>query len=243
MARPSQNLDRALLEAGFAELERGGVRGLSVRAVCARAGVNVRMLNYYFGSKDKFVRQLLTKTYEYFFNALATSAQQGGPPLERLERALRLLAKFAVENRTLTRNLWMDANAGVPLVQEVIRRHFFSHIRLLYDLLAEAWEAGDLRRDIPARQIFTAVIPGVFAHIMSWEPVLPFKLEPLRHALFPHADALGGDAPVEAAMQNFACLLEGFRARPAGGINPPEACCGAAGPVSDRPGRPQACPE
>ena len=52
MARPSQNLDRALLEAGFAELERGGVRGLSVRAVCARAGVNVRMLNYHFGSKD-----------------------------------------------------------------------------------------------------------------------------------------------------------------------------------------------
>lgn len=66
MARPSQNLDRALLEAGFAELERGGVRGLSVRAVCARAGVNVRMLNYHFGSKDEFVRQLQIKPINIF---------------------------------------------------------------------------------------------------------------------------------------------------------------------------------
>lgn len=89
MARPSQNLDRALLEAGFAELERGGVRGLSVRAVCARAGVNVRMLNYHFGSKDEFVRQLLNKTYQYFFNELSAGVRQNGAPLDRLACALR----------------------------------------------------------------------------------------------------------------------------------------------------------
>lgn len=54
MARPSQQLDLALLEAGEEELRLKGVRGLSVRAVCARAGVSPRMLNYYFESKDNF---------------------------------------------------------------------------------------------------------------------------------------------------------------------------------------------
>lgn len=225
MARPSQNVDRALLVAGFEELERGGVRGLSVRAVCARAGVNVRMLNYYFGTKDEFVRQLLTKTYEYFFNMLTTSVQQGGPPLERLARVLRLTAQFVVQNRTLTRHLWMDANAGEPLVLEVVRRHFSTHTRLLYDLLTEAWEAGTLRQDIPVQQIFSAVIPGVFAHVMWREKMLPFQLQELECDFFPRADD-----PVEAALQNFTCLLEGFRAQPTDA--PPS-------PEYDRPKAPQ----
>ncbi len=198
MARPSQNLDRALLEAGFAELERGGVRGLSVRAVCARAGVNVRMLNYHFGSKDEFVRQLLNKTYQYFFNELSAGVRQNGAPLDRLACALRLIARFTVENRAIVRNLWMDINAGVPLVLEVTRSHGLRHIRLLYDLLAEAWEAGDLRRDIPVRQIFLAVIPGVFAPLMWRERVLPFQsgyklryFSRNRRNIFPRS---GGDA-------------------------------------------------
>lgn len=154
MARPSQNLDRALLEAGFAELERGGVRGLSVRAVCARAGVNVRMLNYHFGSKDEFVRQLLNKTYQYFFNELSAGVRQNGAPLDRLACALRLIARFTVENRAIVRNLWMDINAGVPLVLEVTRSHGLRHIRLLYDLLAEAWEAGDRGGISPCGKFF-----------------------------------------------------------------------------------------
>ncbi len=220
MARPSQNLDRVLLEAGFAELERGGVRGLSVRAVCARAGVNVRMLNYHFGSKNEFVRQLLNKTYQYFFNELSTSVQQNGAPLDRLACALRLIARFAVENRALTRNLWMDVNAGVPLVLEEIRRHGLRHIRLRYDLLAEAWEAGDLRRDIPVRQIFLAVIPGVFAPLMWRERVLPFGLT-INSNIFPETDEPSSPDLVETLLQNFACLLEGFRARPTDGVSPP----------------------
>lgn len=209
MARPSQNLDRALLEAGIEEIKRVGVRGLSVRAVCARAGVNIRMLNYYFGTKDDFIRLLLTKTYEHFFHILKASVQEGGSPLERLERALRITVSFTVNNREITRSLWMDANAGEPLVQELVQQSFPSHSRLMFSLLYEAWKEGALRQDIPPTQIFAAVMPGVFAHALWLERVFPFNL-----------DDLGSDVPpmpanlVEAAMQNFTCLLEGFRSRP-----------------------------
>ena len=244
MARPSQNLDRALLEAGFAELERGGVRGLSVRAVCARAGVNVRMLNYHFGSKDEFVRQLLNKTYQYFFNELSAGVRQNGALLDRLACALRLIARFTVENRAIVRNLWMDINAGVPLVLEVTRSHGLRHIRLLYDLLAEAWEAGDLRRDIPVRQIFLAVIPGVFAPLMWRERVLPFSLA-INSDIFPETDEISSPDPVETLLQNFTCLLAGFRARPADGALAssdrarPEASQERAAPVSPTSSRRQ----
>ena len=125
----------------------------------------------------------------------------------------------------------MDINAGVPLVLEVTRSHGLRHIRLLYDLLAEAWEAGDLRRDIPVRQIFLAVIPGVFAPLMWRERVLPFSLA-INSDIFPETDEISSPDPVETLLQNFTCLLAGFRARP-------EASQERAAPVSPTSSRRQ----
>lgn len=211
MPRPSQGLDRALLEAGIEEIKLGGVRGLSVRAICARAGVNIRMLNYYFGSKDDYVRILLTKTYEHYFNALRNSVESGDDPLERLMNALRVSMSFAMQNHDITRSLWMDANSGVPLVKEMVEKVFPRHTNLMFELLYEAWKNGTLRQDIPPMQIFTAVLPGVFSPCLWGEKYFP-QLPPEMPAELgmPPVD------PVEAAMQNFACLLQGFMAESTG---------------------------
>lgn len=209
MPRPSQGVDRALLEAGLEEIKNGGVRGLSVRAVCARAGVNVRMLNYYFGSKDEFVRQVLTKTYEHFFSDLRSSVTIAAPPMEQLNQALRVSVDFAVRNRKMSRSLWLDANAGVPLVLELVENIFLLQTNMLFELLYRAWKEGDLRQDVSPLQIFTAVIPGVFAPCMWPEEIMP-RLAP---DVPPEYRRLP-DNPVENAMQNFTRLMEGFLARP-----------------------------
>ena len=97
MARPSQQLDLALLEAGEEELRIKGVRGLSVRAVCARAGVSPRMLNYYFESKDKFVRTLLTRGYKNFSREVEENSRGDDSPLDRLRRGLRVCLRHSIE--------------------------------------------------------------------------------------------------------------------------------------------------
>lgn len=212
MPRPSQGLDRALLEAGIEEIKLGGVRGLSVRAVCARAGVNIRMLNYYFGSKDEYVRVLLTKTYEHFFNALRSSVEDGGAaPLDRLQNALKTSIVFAMNNQDITRSLWMDANSGVPLVKEMVEKVFPRHTNLMFELLYEAWKNGTLRQDIPPMQIFMAVLPGVFSPCLWGEKYFP-QLPPE----MPEELGVPPIDPVNAALQNFACLLQGFMAESAG---------------------------
>ena len=217
MARPSQNLDRALLEAGIEEIRRGGVRHLSVRAVCARAGVNIRMLNYHFGNKDDFVRLLLAQTYEHFFRTLEAGIATGAPPLERLRQALQITLEFTVSHRDITCNLWKDVNAGEPLVLELVEKSFPKHSRLMFDLLCEAWKEGTLRQDISPLQIFAAVIPGVFAHALWQKKIFPFSLETLEDGIPPLPDKT-----VDAAMQNFTCLIQGFLASPTA-IPPPAA--------------------
>jgi len=48
--------------ATLACIEREGIDGLTVRTIAREAGVNTAAINYYFGTKDKLVEQVLFRT-------------------------------------------------------------------------------------------------------------------------------------------------------------------------------------
>ena len=96
MPRPSRNVDAALLRAGRALYPATGIRGLSVRKVAERAGVNVAMFHYHFGSKEQFVRMLLAQMYDAMFEKLSLVAG-GGDPVASLRAALLVLGRFAAQ--------------------------------------------------------------------------------------------------------------------------------------------------
>ena len=212
MARPSQQLDLALLDAGEEEIRLKGVRGLNVRAICARAGVSPRMLNYYFGSKDNFVHTLLSRGYMNFFRDVEESVRGGETPLDCLRRGLRACLRHTVEGRMALRNIICDASAGEPAISEMIRDHS-SHTRLMFGLVEEAWRRGDLRKDISPAEIFTAVMPGVFLPALQMDPPFPFSLRHIRALIAEPQEPEGEEGirlAVERGMRNFECLLQGF---------------------------------
>lgn len=209
MARPSQGVDLALLKAGIEEIKSSGVRGMSVRGVCARADVSIRMLNYYFGTKTNFVRLVLTYTYEQFLNAVQASLLEGGSPLDKISRVIRVSAAHAVQNQEMAQRLWMDANAGEPLVLEMMNKNSHEHTKLLLALFREAQEQGMLRKDIPAMQMFMAILPGVFLPCVWGD-----NLHPHLRQMFPAAEwTASTDDIIDLAAQNFQCLLEGYKAQ------------------------------
>ena len=50
-----------ILEATLARIDRGGVDGLTVRAIAAEAEVNGAAINYYFGTKDRVLEEALAR--------------------------------------------------------------------------------------------------------------------------------------------------------------------------------------
>lgn len=223
MARPSQQLDLALLEAGEEEIRLKGVRGLSVRTVCARAGVSPRMLNYYFGSKDNFVHTLLERGYKNFSREVEDSVRGDDAPLDRLRRGLRVCLRHTIEGRKVLRNLICDAYADEPVVSALLREHN-SHTRIMYHLMEEAWRRGELRRDVSPAEIFMAVMPGVFLPALRMDSLFPFNLRHIRELA---GDALPDELPdglsdaqddgkeslaraEEQGMRTFEYLLRGF---------------------------------
>lgn len=68
MTRKSTNADKKLLENGYKLLIKNGASKLSIRDVCNKANVNLGMFHYYFGSKNKFIEEILNHIYDDFFS-------------------------------------------------------------------------------------------------------------------------------------------------------------------------------
>ncbi len=103
MARPSRNLDRALLAAGSELFPVHGCAGLTIRQVADAAGVNIGMFHYHFGSREAFLRALLQQTYEGMFADLRLEIR---PPA----RARRGAAQRVSRDRPLRRARTADSS-------------------------------------------------------------------------------------------------------------------------------------
>ena len=129
-------------------IHRTGVSGLKVRQVAARAGVNLGMFHYHFGSKREFNRRVLESIYGEFFGRLSGGISEAGAgvPRERLKRALLAIARFGRENRGLLLALLRDLLNEDAEVLGFVRRNFPRHIAILVRLVRECQRAGIMRK-------------------------------------------------------------------------------------------------
>lgn len=165
MARPSRNIDQALLDAGLALLPRTGCAGLSARRLAEHAGVNLGMLHYHFGSKDNFIRELLARMYEEMFAALVLRAGADASPRENLREALKLLARFALRHRHVLARIFADALAGERVALEFLAANVPRHVTVLARLVRAAQRKGELVR-APVPQVLAFVAGGVVSPVL-----------------------------------------------------------------------------
>ncbi|GAA6143658.1 TetR/AcrR family transcriptional regulator [Hydrogenophaga sp. 5NK40-0174] len=158
MARPSRQLDQALLDAGRLLYAAKGAAGLSVRAVAEAAGVTPSLFHYHFGSKQQFISALLQQLYEDMYAPLSLAAgQRGVPALSRLRAMLMVAGGFVQSQSALASRIWADAGQGDPATLAFLRRNVPRHLRLILGALAEADEEGSLPpQPLQARMSFLA---------------------------------------------------------------------------------------
>ena len=92
-ARDPAATQRSILDAAFVEFSDNGLDGARVDAIAARAGTTVRMIYYYFASKDGLYRAVLEHAYAGIRTAERDLGLEALPPAE----AIRLLAEFVFD--------------------------------------------------------------------------------------------------------------------------------------------------
>jgi AcrR family transcriptional regulator len=163
--RPSRNVDQLLLEAGHELLPQTGVRGLSIRQVTERAGVNLGMFHYHFKTKDVFVRAILEQKYNDMFASLKVTTKGKGAAVDNLRAAVSLLAHWGRDNRVLFVRLLGDAFAGEQVAIDFLQANMPRHIQVVIELILQAQNAGELRR-LPLPQAMSFLIGSVAAPIV-----------------------------------------------------------------------------
>jgi TetR/AcrR family transcriptional repressor of nem operon len=183
-----------ILACGRRIVARSGLRGLTVRGVAAQAKVNLGTFVYHFGTRDEFVAELMESWYAPIYSQLLTlSADEQSPPLQRIRRFLVQLAAFMAENRGFVRNTMIDAAgddmAAVRFVKSLLERHPL----LLFRLIQEAQQAGDLPQGDPLKMgifLFGATLfPSIWLGVLMPDALLSGDTPPfLRATLFTPAE-------------------------------------------------------
>jgi AcrR family transcriptional regulator len=165
MARPSQNVDQLLLDAGAQLLPVTGCKGLSVRQLAEHAGVNLGMFHYHFKSKDNFLSAVLQRTYEEMFAQLVLHVSQEKSPIENLREVIRLLARFASKHRALLVMLMQEAMTGEAVPLAFLRRNLPRHIGIIARLIKQAQKQGAMVK-APLPQVLAFLVGAVAAPLM-----------------------------------------------------------------------------
>jgi len=167
MTRPSQNIDKKLLEAAKELLPETGFTRLSIRMVAKKAGVNLGMFNYHFKTKEAFIEQLLIDTYAEFFNTFTLNIKEGATPLEQLKKALFTTAVFARDNNQLISTLIEDVMLGNEKIIEFASKNMTKHVTVLVKLIKQCQSEGFIIK----APLFN-IIPVIIAPIVAPNVVL-----------------------------------------------------------------------
>jgi len=165
MARPSQNVDQLLLDAGLELLPQTGCAGLSVRRLTEHAGVNLGMFHYHFRNKENFVRAVLQRVYEEMFSALSLQVDATRSPVHNLREAMTVLAHFGREKRALLLRIAADAMTGEAAAADFLRANLPRHVEVIAGLVAQG-QARRLLAKAPPPEVVAFLFGAVGAPVL-----------------------------------------------------------------------------
>ncbi|POZ62421.1 TetR/AcrR family transcriptional regulator [Chromobacterium alticapitis] len=151
-----------LLRQGLDSVRRTGLRGLVVREVAAAAGVNPGSFVYHFGSRERFISELVELWYAPIYRQLRQTASlnRSDDALEALRAVLEQLLQLAAEHAGFAGHLVADALAGERAAQAFLLRLPSRHVRLLLVLISRARRQGRLA-DAPAPQLLCFLVSAM----------------------------------------------------------------------------------
>ena len=181
MPRPSTSSQQRLIAAGRQLLAEEGFSGLSLRAVAARAKVNLGMFSYHFKGKEDFVRQVAQGVYEEFFADFSLEIEGEKDAMRALRKGLLKLARFSRERRRLARSIIKDLLLGHPEARRFALANGPRHGKVILGLVDRCQREGRLAR-LPKLAVMPLLVAGIGVPclladaMIAAAPKLPFNL-------------------------------------------------------------------
>jgi AcrR family transcriptional regulator len=149
----------AILAAALREFAANGYSGARIERIAAAAGVNDRLIYYYFGSKEALYLLTVENAYEDLNRAEGKLALGSLPPREALAQVVKFTWRYYLEHPEFitllnTENLHRGRNIRKSSRVRGLSRPV---IAILDSILRRGRRAGEFRRDATTRQVYLAI--------------------------------------------------------------------------------------
>jgi AcrR family transcriptional regulator len=154
-----EQLRRRILEAAATEFARSGLGGARVDRIAAQAGANVRMLYYYFSSKDDLFLAVLERAYATIREAEKALELDRGEPQEAMRRLVRFTWGYYFthpEFITLLNSENLHQGRHLERSARVSQLHA-PFLEMIGRLLERGARAGAFRRDVDPMQLYISI--------------------------------------------------------------------------------------
>jgi len=163
MVRPSQNIDKKLIELGKKQIIEKGIAGLSIRSICVDSGINLGMFYYYFKTKENFVKVLLTGLHQDIQSHWIKESESISDPLEKLKAVLNINVRMFKERKGVIETIMKGIDLSDKFYIQILKELHERWLKFYSDLIEDCKESGYFDKNVDTHNyvaIFAGSVPS-----------------------------------------------------------------------------------
>jgi AcrR family transcriptional regulator len=146
-----------------------GYSSTSVREIASKAGVNIALINYHFGSKEDLYKELLGRKVTPMMKIIEEIAgEPGAPGSRKLERLIDAYLDFVFANpnmpRLLVREMSLRSGIALWFASEFVARISSSIYRIILEAEHEGYLRPGINVSVAVPSFIGCIIFNVIAH-------------------------------------------------------------------------------
>lgn len=173
-----------ILEVAETLFAEKGFDGTSIRTIAKAAKINIAMISYYFGSKERLLESLIMYRTSDLKNQLDNLLQEDLEPLDKINKLIELYINRINSNRGIYRILHFEFTSkkrekNLQSFSELKK----GNLKSLESIIEEGQKKGIFRKDIII-PLITPTILGTFFHFHMNKPFFENLLNLKTEALY-----------------------------------------------------------
>jgi AcrR family transcriptional regulator len=147
-----------------------GFDGASIRTIAKDAGVNIAMISYYFGSKEKLLEALILYRTNSMKMQLESILSESLPPFDKIDRLVDVYISRINQNRCMYQIMHFELSTK----KRILSMESFMKIKqensaIFRKIIQEGQDKGVFRRDVNT-DLIPPTVMGTLVHVRTNKP-------------------------------------------------------------------------
>ncbi|ESU19147.1 transcriptional regulator [Flavobacterium cauense R2A-7] len=147
-----------------------GFDGTSVRDIAKSANINIAMISYYFGSKEKLLEALILYRISDMRLQMENLYREELTPIEKIDRLIELYIKRIHQNKGMYQIIHFEISSGKRIINcDAFNEMKKNNLEVLKNIIKEGQDKNIFNKDVNVVLLPTTIM-GTYFHFQMNKP-------------------------------------------------------------------------